>query len=455
VKLIEYFDNFLAEKVNLNPTRVAELDSRVESITTALRAGLGERFVEIVPQGSWAHRTIIRPAPTLEFDADFLIRLDEESAWNSDPSKYSSAVWDVLSDHSTYGSMAKRKNRCVRITYANDCHVDVVPYVICNDGRQYIVNRTSNEFEETNPVGFTEWLQEKDDLTSRNLRKTIRLLKHLRDRRGAFALKSVLLTTLAGEVVDSWHTYDPGYYKDVPTTLVHLLENLDSWLQQRPTKPYISDPSCNRTSFDHRWTDSQYVTFRERIHELTPRMRAAYDATAVAASVTAWQDIFGSDFPNALPAAALAASTPTTVLTKSAVPAGPPAPGEEFIEQRAVLNITHHVTLGSEFTEPTAWNRAMRRRSLRSRRGHVPKERSLRFFIADTDVPEPYTVLWKVRNHGVEAARLGQLRGQIMSDGGQRSRTETSRYSGRHWVECYIVKTGVCVARDHQDVVIP
>src|SRR5205807_9151142 len=132
--------------------------------------------------------------------------------------------------HSTYGSMSSKKDRCVRVRYANDCHIDVVPFVILGSGREVIINRATNQFEDTNPVGFTEWLQEKDDLTGGNLRQVIRILKYLRDHRGAFRVKSVLLTTLVGGVADAWRTYDADYYKDVPTTLVHLVEDLDVWL---------------------------------------------------------------------------------------------------------------------------------------------------------------------------------------------------------------------------------
>ena len=236
MKLLDYFSQLLRDKVNLNQSRLDDLDSRVDSITEVLKQAteLDGRVLDTVPQGSWAHKTIIRPAIGKEFDADFLVQLAEDFAWNSDPQQYNDAVWEALSNHGIYKVMTSRKNRCVRVRYANFCHVDIVPYVVRADGYEVIVNRTTNTFETTNPVGFTAWLQEKDDLTQGNLRKAIRLLKYLRDGRSAFAIKSVLLTTLVGNVVESWRTFDPDYYKDVPTTLVHLLDDLDAWLQARP-----------------------------------------------------------------------------------------------------------------------------------------------------------------------------------------------------------------------------
>ena len=38
--------------------------------------------LDAIPQGSWAHETIIQPGPNLEFDADFLLQLDEVTDWS-------------------------------------------------------------------------------------------------------------------------------------------------------------------------------------------------------------------------------------------------------------------------------------------------------------------------------------------------------------------------------------
>ena len=452
MKLLDYFAQFLRDKVNLNQSRLDDLNSRVDSITEILESDddLGGRLLDTVPQGSWAHRTIIRPRIGKEFDADFLVRLTEDARWNADPRQYGEAIWEVLHNHGTYAVMTTRKNRCIRVRYANFCHVDIVPYVVRSDGYEVIVNRETNTFETTNPVGFTSWLQEKDDLTGGNLRRAIRLLKYLRDRQGAFSIKSVLLTTLVGNVVDSWRTFDTEYYNDVPTTLVNVLEDLDIWLQARPYKPSITDPSCPTTSFDHRWTDQQYTAFRDSVHQLAPEVRAAYDTQGIGASLTAWQSVFGDAFPKTLAPAPISAGA----ILRNIAPRAGRAPKEEFIEDKVPVNITRQVTVTCDVSEPTKLNRAARR-ALRSRAGRVPKHRDLFFRIVDTDVPPPFQVYWKARNTGDEAKRLGQLRGEIHPDEGRHQRKESTLYTGHHWMECYIVKDGICVARSHETVIIP
>jgi len=453
MKLLEYFTQLLNDTVNLNDSRLEDLDNRVVALTEVLKVAttLDGRVLDTVPQGSWAHKTIIRPTAGGQFDADFLVQLSEDLAWNADPQKYNDAIWEALRANGTYLSMTTRKNRCVRVSYANFCHVDVVPYVVSSNGRQVIVNRTENTFEDTNPLGFTAWLQDKDDLTNGNLRKVIRLLKFLRDRRGAFSIRSVLLTTLVGERVNAWRAADEIRYQDVPATLVNVIEDLDSWLQANPWKPHVADPSCPATSFDHRWTDEQYAAFRDDVHKLAPNVRRAYDASAIAESVTGWREVFGSAFPQSLSTKGLSLSGAVKALLS---PGPTRAPREEFVEDKFPVDLTHHVSITCEVSDPRPLNRAARR-ALRQRGSWVPKHRDLLFQVVTTDVPPPYQVHWKVRNQGEEARRLNALRGEIVLDAGRGEKKESTLYSGHHWVECYVVKNGTCLARTREPVIIP
>jgi hypothetical protein len=130
MKLTGYFDTLLTDTVNLSKFNLEMLDERVEKIYTALKSDpvLGPYVRGKIPQGSWAHRTIIKPQPGKEFDADFLLRLDEHPEWSADPGRYIGEVYAALGRNSVYGEMPRtRKCRCVRLTYANLCHVDIVP----------------------------------------------------------------------------------------------------------------------------------------------------------------------------------------------------------------------------------------------------------------------------------------------------------------------------------------
>ncbi len=90
-----------------------------------------------------------------------------------------------------------------------------------------------------------------------------------------------------------------------------------------------------------------------------------------------------------------------------------------------------------------------------------PVEREKRVcFKACTNVPHPYQVYWQVVNTGEEATNARCLRGGFYPSSGDcsfvlgtKTRIEPTRYRGYHWVECFIVKDGICVARSGEFVV--
>jgi hypothetical protein len=78
------------------------------------------------------------------------------------------------------------------------------------------------------------------------------------------------------------------------------------------------------------------------------------------------------------------------------------------------------------------------------------------FELTSTTVPPPFDVYWKVKNTGEEAAQRGALRGEITADhrGATASKTESTLYRGQHYVEIYVVKDNVCVAKAREHVPI-
>ena len=86
--------------------------------------------------------------------------------------------------------------------------------------------------------------------------------------------------------------------------------------------------------------------------------------------------------------------------------------------------------------------------------GLLKSKKNLEFYIDKCDVPKPYEVLWKVRNVGKEAIKRDCIRGQIVRSENEERKREPAVFSGPHYVECYIIKNGTCVARDRIDVPI-
>lgn len=302
----EYFKTFLKDVVNIDDTRLKKLKSRVEAVYKALKDDpvIGPLIHGLSRQGSWAQRTIIRPQPDGKYDADFLLMMREHPDWQ--PKDYLNAVYNALSNHPTYSKQEHgRKCRCVWLKYAPEngvgCHLDIVPLITLSDGRRVIVNRDDNTWEpengSTDPQGLTDWVKRRDELTGGQFRRVVRLMKYLRNERGSFnGVKSVILTTVLGLQVTEASALNPSRYTNVPTALVNIVEDLDTWLQARPDKPSLPNPADDGTNFDHRWEESTYRNFRDRINSIAAAMRAAYDEPDASKSAKAWSDLFGDQF---------------------------------------------------------------------------------------------------------------------------------------------------------------
>jgi hypothetical protein len=444
MKLTDHLEYILTGTVNLNQSRIDQLDSRLSAIETYLRGHdeIAPVLLEVIPQGSYAHRTIIKPVGTHEFDADALLRMTLQESW--EPHDYTRKVCAAFHDSGTYKNMVGRRTRSVEIKYANDCHLDLVPYLDLDSGR-WITNHKLNEFEETNPEGFSAWLEDHDEITGGRLVEVIRLMKYLRDFKQTFTIPSFILSMLLAEQVSEWRLIlEPDAYTDLPTALVTILGDLDHWLQARPVMPVLVDPSCSSSTFNHRWDEDLYGNFRNMIHLYAGWAREAYEETDEAASVAAWQKLFGDRFEVPPEARALEASR------RQVTP-----PSEEFIENRYPRAIEHRFKLKVKGRVQKLPGTRTDSYDLAKRGDRVSKGREIIFSIVECTVPNPDAFFWKVRNHGAEAAHRGQLRGEITQDAGERQKLETTSYKGSHYVECYVVKDGKVVAANRQRVVIP
>lgn len=146
-----------------------------------------------------------------------------------------------------------------------------------------------------------------------------------------------------------------------------------------------------------------------------------------------WREVFGNSFPY-----------PKTIKEADSNYTS----NEEYIEELFPLDITNNLRIECEISQKGFQNKLLRLARI------VRKNKKLKFYIVKTDVRKPYEVKWKIKNQGQIAKDRGQLRGQIHDDKGKEVRKENSNFSGAHFVECYIIKNGVCVARDRIDVPI-
>lgn len=440
MKLTEHFDTFLADVVNLNQFRIDTLKARVDAIVATLKdfETYSDILIETCPQGSWAHRTIIKPAGNGGFDADVVAFMEPHEEWT--PAEYIENLYTQFKGHGTYAGKVSRKTRCVTIQYANEFSIDIVPCIrksgFLVTTTEWILNRSENTEEKTNPDGFNDWFKKQNGYVGNNyLIKVVRLLKYLRDIKMTFSAKSVLLTTLIGERISIWdESLGLGNdFIDLPTSLRIIIKRLDKYLQENPDMPEVANPSLPAESFTRHWDQDKYSNFRDCIHRYAEWIEDAYVEEDRDESILKWRRVFGEDFAKSVN---LEKSTNALAIVQNEDLSHVEPPQWPILPAGKIgVVATLHAEKEGDYKGTYRSN------------GPALKPGTWLHFFAQHSFVDSISIKWQVVNTGPVARLARQLRGQVSQSG--QDIWEHTKYKGRHWVECYAVDTkkGICLGR--------
>lgn len=435
----------------------------------------GRADVNVYPQGSFRLGTMVKPADGAgDFDIDLVFWRDlaRESVSQEE---LKSTAGELLYAYCTNRQLAEptELGRCWRLDFFEQhFHLDVLPVIPDrdHDGDGILLSdRDLRLWLYSNPIGYADWFYDRMEKTlvqehlaalakalgrsvedvprfmvRTPLQRVVQLLKRSRDEYFASTPEikppSILVTTLAG------HAYRGQ--RDVDTALIETARTLPEFIKRRGREWWVENPAHSGENFADKWNSNpeRRDAFFEWLGVLTQATTAAAGTRSATDATAALSPVFGELAAEA--ASALAGPGPSVAF--KAARGESRAPREQMIEELFPTTITHSVTISSEVSEPDYPNRYHRRRATHRRR--LEKGRSLRFSITSTSVPAPYDIYWKVRNFGREARLRSDLRGEIRQ--GSPEHFETTRYNGDHYIECYVVKQGRCIARTREWVPI-
>ena len=463
MKHVDLFNDFLKDTVNLNDTRVTELEESIDAIKGAVRASDWEPHLHgWMEQGSWAHKTIIRPVDQGEFDADLIIFVQPVDGWTA--KNYIETLLTAFKANKTYKDMVKPWSHCVTVTYANDKKIDIAPCVANRGGinRLEVCNRDADQFERSEPKQFTDWLIDRNSYSGSNsFRKVTRLIKYLRDIKTRFTCSSVLLTTILGYRIYA-SDKNSDEFADTPTALKTIFGRMDDWLQVNPIKPTVTNPFLATENFAEAWTDDQYANFRERIHAYRQWIDEAFDEEDRSESIAKWRRVFGDDFASGIvfEEGKSVSKTALAVLRKTV---GNSALITDLVDAVKQLG-TRALPVGfnkKPYMQAPLWPHGQTNLSVRIRADlcnaeygqrvreinsldPLPKHHWVHFravtntgMLFDRDI---YRVEWRVTNTDEAAWRDNCLRGGFYRPESDNSRWERLLYRGVHLVEAFVIR---------------
>ena len=281
-------NEFLQNEVNLNQTRYDNAQDRLKTLRNHLRDNLkGFDGTEI--QGSYATRTVIKPVADNDgYDIDLMVYIKDDG---SDPAELIERVAECLSERKFYSDHRKVMTRCVKVQYASQFNIDVVPCVE-RSGSKWICNKQTNKWEATDGTGHREWYNDQNRKSHGHLKKVTRLYKYMRDFKNTFTVASVAMTTLAGMAVEAT---DAKKLNTLPNALEAISEWVDEYLQSHPT-PSLQNPALPTETFDRHWTQNQYENFCRRFRRYTEQIKEAIACEDADESEKLWRAIFGQNY---------------------------------------------------------------------------------------------------------------------------------------------------------------
>ena len=320
---------------------------------------------------------------------------------------------------------------CVKYT---DFDIELQPVFEIENGFEY-PDVNSSSWKITKPRQEISAMKEANDTKNNNLRNLCRMTRAWKNKHGV-AMGGLLIDTLAHNFLKSTDKYDyanTSHYDEMVKDFFYYLSNL------------------NKDQVEYRALGSNQVVkvkkpFVRKAKKTYELVLKAINAKGQKNEFQKWRDIFGYYIPKIEYNIANESLSVYDSFAKTFNNT------EEFIEDIYPVDIRYNLEIDCEVTQ--AGYRPSSLRNMLKQKLKLSVKKDLKFFILETDIPQPYQVKWKVLNRGVKAEEKNCIRGSVENDEGYQRKIERTDFEGEHLVECYIIKDNKVVARDFIEVPI-
>lgn len=270
---------------------------------------------QIYPQGSLRLGTTVKPLSDGEYDLDLVYELQIDYKRIPRPVALIDIIYNRLRDHGTYRGMVERKNRCVRVNYEGQFHMDILPAAldhVCGGTCVRVPDCSTQDWKPSNPKGYAAYFEERAATAEfgeglvkasveplpdhvpheakMSLQRGVQLTKRLRDITFAgnceLAPISIVLTTLAA-----------NNFGGERSVALAIGRTFDSVVAQIPasSRLYVFNPSNPEEDLSERWDKcpEAYVAFCEAMRRWQRAWNALLELRGVDRVVAELERMFG------------------------------------------------------------------------------------------------------------------------------------------------------------------
>jgi hypothetical protein len=402
-----YFEEMLS-RLKLTSNQKEDAKTKYTNVAKTLHAEFYDKDYDGSTKlliGSYGKKTNIRPP----HDIDLLFKIPPEiyEQYQDSPSGMLQKIRTVLGERYTTTEKISAWGKVVLIKFSEGKHdVELLPGLEI-DGVFLIPNTEDGGGWESFDVG-TEMkaVAESNTLTNGVTRKLVKIIKRWRLQTSSLTIKSYEIEQYCLKFLINYSVSKKSWSE--------IVADFFQWLgDNRAEDPTLIQTAINRSlkALDYEQKDD------------------------IESACLEWRKVFGT---RTFPAYA------KDLLEVHQLSIADPSPDEQYIEDLYPVKIDPNIKVAISSTISGNGFRTQLLEQYLSKYSLIPRQLSITFNASTTAEP-PYKVQWKVRNFGSDARARDDLRGQIHNDNG--GRTESTRYRGTHYVECYIIKDEVCVAK--------
>jgi hypothetical protein len=314
----------MAEALQLDDTRYDRMKSSYESVKDWIEND--EIFFkpynyEVYPHGSVRILTTVKPFGKDEFDLDIAIHLKSNTPHT--PQRIYTELKRCMEAYAKkHGLEIEAKNRCIRLNYAGDFHMDILPGIQENafdENKIKVPDRELGDWVSSNPRGFAGWFMDKANSVKMSLlekafsaeklpadsfkhkkplQRAVQLIKRYRDiyfqKDDAYKTSSIILTTIAGQFYQG--------EESIFDTIDNIINTIRTQVNQPTGRLKILNPVNAAEDFTDKWdTEPEYYeAFKKFAIHLYNEWQKLKQEHGVLEEGTIMKGLFGDDvFKNA------------------------------------------------------------------------------------------------------------------------------------------------------------
>ena len=425
----EAFTIFL-ENIKVSSERADKVRNRYNEITKKLNKTFRDTDSETANSlrvGSYGRYTGIKGISDLD-----MLYIMPNSLWETyedKPGNLLSDVKEALRDR--YPKTKMRKDNLVVVVEFTDFKIEVQPvFKVLEEGEtdasyKYPTTKNGGAYKVTKPEHEQRAMTDFKRYHGTHHRLLCKMLRVWKDNVG-LPMGGLLIDTLAYRFCTDHPKYDKCGYASFGELVMEFFEYLKNEPQQ---EYYLALGSNQRVKVKS--------AFQSKAKQAYKECNKTLEETSEETKHKRWRNVFGNSFPKGKTLSESRSFSDT----------------EEFIEDKYPIDIRYNLSINCRVTRDGFPPQLLR--DILNQAKKVLRVRHLEFYIEFTNVPKPYKVKWKVLNIGAEAESRNCVRGQIItSNKVSNKRTESAVFFGDHYVECYIIKDNIVVARDKISVPI-